>query len=81
MYKTKKVLIYFFIDFDRARKDTPSIEARIQEIAKFRFTRFKEELGRLANHTGDFTNDQLKIFREVFSFWVSVIHFFFLTPF
>eukprot|EP01127_Copromyxa_protea_P009635 TRINITY_DN2286_c0_g2_i1.p1 TRINITY_DN2286_c0_g2~~TRINITY_DN2286_c0_g2_i1.p1 ORF type:complete len:696 (-),score=129.69 TRINITY_DN2286_c0_g2_i1:87-1940(-) len=57
-------------DFNNARLQTPSIETRVQEIAKFRFARFREELARLAhNQSGEFTPEQARVFREVFSFW------------
>eukprot|EP01127_Copromyxa_protea_P009634 TRINITY_DN2286_c0_g1_i1.p1 TRINITY_DN2286_c0_g1~~TRINITY_DN2286_c0_g1_i1.p1 ORF type:complete len:630 (-),score=143.30 TRINITY_DN2286_c0_g1_i1:140-1813(-) len=57
-------------DFNNARLQTPSIETRVQEIAKFRFARFREELAKLAhNHSTEFTPDQTRVFREVFSFW------------
>eukprot|EP01126_Amoeba_proteus_P013961 TRINITY_DN1601_c0_g1_i2.p1 TRINITY_DN1601_c0_g1~~TRINITY_DN1601_c0_g1_i2.p1 ORF type:complete len:617 (+),score=115.58 TRINITY_DN1601_c0_g1_i2:63-1913(+) len=57
-------------DFNQARATTPSIEARVQEIAKFRFARFREELATLAHTaTKGFTQDQAKVFHEVFSFW------------
>eukprot|EP01126_Amoeba_proteus_P037025 TRINITY_DN3793_c0_g1_i9.p1 TRINITY_DN3793_c0_g1~~TRINITY_DN3793_c0_g1_i9.p1 ORF type:complete len:580 (-),score=97.96 TRINITY_DN3793_c0_g1_i9:456-2195(-) len=58
-------------DFNQARVKAPSIESRVQEIAKFRFARFREELALLA-HTSSkagFTQEQTKVFQEVFSFW------------
>lgn len=62
------------LDFNRARQQTPSIESRVQEIAKFRFARFQDELARLAhNYSGEFTPDQQRVFREVFSFWVCLL--------
>eukprot|EP01126_Amoeba_proteus_P065412 TRINITY_DN929_c0_g2_i22.p1 TRINITY_DN929_c0_g2~~TRINITY_DN929_c0_g2_i22.p1 ORF type:complete len:204 (+),score=35.01 TRINITY_DN929_c0_g2_i22:642-1253(+) len=58
-------------DFNQARANIPSIESRVQEIAKFRFARFQDELARLAHTSSpdEFTDEQTKVFREVFSFW------------
>lgn len=58
----------------RAKDD--NIEYQVKQIAKVRFVRFQEALYKLATTTGvgsELSADQIKIFTEVFSFWVRLL--------
>lgn len=58
-------------DFNRVRAKNISIEKKVQAIAKSRCHRFQDELSKLANShvTGEYTSQQLQIFKEIFSYW------------